>query len=138
MVLREALIVRAKAANVPLVGAGDAARIHWGTRPQGSALPALVLAMVSSNPDQLLSGEGDFWVSRVQVEGWARSIDDADVIAKAASAALLDEAIVGDAPNPIEFEPAERSGPRDTVESDEKGPVHRVLMDVILRHSADT
>jgi hypothetical protein len=136
MDLSEALIARLTPA---VAGLGVGARIYWGVRPQGSPLPALVLVTISSVPDQLLEGEGDVWQSRVQLEGYARTHLEATNIAKAASAALLDEATVGTDPDTMEFEPGERTGPRDLAEPDETGkPVHRVIMDSIIRHSAGT
>lgn len=135
MDLAEALLSRLQA--VAAVTDIAAARIHWGVRPQGSPLPALVLVQVSSVPEETLEGEEpDLWTTRVQVEGMARTHADAWALSKAASAALLPGATVGTDPDTIEFELGERTGPRDLGEPDEKGFVHRAVCDVILRHSA--
>lgn len=137
MELGEALIARLEGATsvTDLVGQ----RIYWVTRPQGDPLPALLLEVISGIPDSLLEGEGDFIDTRVQVAGLARERSVAHAIALAASAALLDEDSVGAEGNTMEFEPAERTWPRDSGgEPDGKSFVHRAIGDVILRHSAGT
>lgn len=137
MDLAEALLARLSAATA--VTAKVANRIHWVTRPQGEALPALVLTLVSSVPEEDLEGETpDFWTSRVQVDALSRSHAEAWAIAGAASSALLPDAVVGTDPDQMTFEIAERLGPRDLGEADEKGFVHRASTDMIFRHSAGT
>lgn len=135
MELGAAVIARLEAvtAVTDLVGT----RIYWVERPQGDPLPAVVMEVISSVPDQLLEGEGDFIVSRVQIAGLSRLRSEAHRIAAAASAALLDEATAGSGADTMDFEPADRTLPRDSGgESDGKGFVHRAISDVILRHSA--
>lgn len=135
MDLAEALIDRLTAVTAVTDIAAD--RIHWGARPQGGALPTLVLVQVSSVPEETLEGEEpDLWTTRVQLEGMARTHAEAWALAKAASAALLPGATVGAGEDAMGFELGERTGPRDLGEADEKGFVHRAVCDVILRHSA--
>lgn len=137
MELGAALIERLEAVSAVTDLVGE--RIYWGTRPQGDPLPALLLEAISSIPDDLLEGEGDAITTRVQLAGLARERSVAHRIALAASAALLEEDSVGDLGDTMEFEPAERTWPRDSGgEADGKGFVHRVIGDVILRHSAGT
>jgi hypothetical protein len=131
MDLAAALLARTD--GIALVGD----RRFWVARPQASQLPALLFTSVSSVPDEDLEGEEpDLWTSRVQVEGWARHHEQAWAIAKAASAALLPGAVVGTGGDTIEFELAQRMGPRDLGEADEKGFIHRAVFDMIFRHSA--
>jgi hypothetical protein len=134
MDLAAALVERT---NVPAVTGLAAARRYWGVRPQGSPLPALVMVLVSSVPEETLEGEeADLWTSRVQLEAYARTHADAWALSKAASGALLEPATVGDPGDQMEFEAGSRTGPRDLGEPDEKGFVHLAVSDVILRHSA--
>jgi hypothetical protein len=135
MDLAEALLARLSAATSVTDIAAE--RLYWGVRPQGSALPALVMRQVSSVPEETLAGEDpDLWTTRIQLEAMARSHAEAWALAKAASSTLLPAVVVGTDPQSIEFELGERLGPRDLGEADEKGFVHQAVTDMIFRHSA--
>jgi hypothetical protein len=135
MDLAEALVARLAAAT-PVTDV-VAERIYWGARPQGSALPCLLLAQVSGVPEITLEGEEpDLITSRVQVESMGRSALAARQLLTAATEVLISAATVTIGPDSMEFELGERLGPRDLGEADEKGFVHRPVSDVILRHSA--
>jgi hypothetical protein len=145
MYLSQAIILRlvADATLTALVDNGASSalkpryRLYWGARPQGSPLPALLMQVVSSVPEETLEGEDpDLWTSRVQLAAMARSHADASALARLPSAVLLPGAVVGDPGDEMEFELGQRLGPRDTGEPDEKGFIHAALTDVILRHSA--
>lgn len=43
-------------------------RVHWGMAPQGTALPALVLNIISGADTPHLTGTDGFWRYRVQID----------------------------------------------------------------------
>jgi len=76
--------LRDTAAIAALVGT----RIEWGLRPQGSALPALGLTVVSRVPVDSDEGQSTLSASRVQVDCWASNMTGAKALAAALKTAL--------------------------------------------------
>src|SRR4051812_46510481 len=74
-----------------LANAGVAAlagtRIYWGERPQGDALPAIVLFKVSPNRDVTLAGPSGLIGPRVQIDCLGGSYALAKTTARAVIAA---------------------------------------------------
>jgi hypothetical protein len=132
MDLPTALLQRLEGASAVI--AIVAGRIHWTVRPQGEAFPALVLQIASGDldDDTVDSGETEILTCRVQADAMSRSHLEAWGLAQAVKAALRPAASVGD----MVFWEADAIGPRNLGEPDEKGFVHRVSMDFIIRHSA--
>lgn len=65
-------------------------RITWTSRPQASALPAIVLHKISSAPQYSDEGESGLFSSRVQVDCWAKDGNgtSGDTSARAVAAAV--------------------------------------------------
>jgi uncharacterized protein DUF3168 len=64
------------------------ARVFPGSRPQGSALPALVLNRISGGPEYADDGEVGLEQARIQIDCWAATYAGAKLLARAAAAAL--------------------------------------------------
>ena len=63
-------LLMAKTAISAVVGT----RIDWGVRPQGSALPAIIINGISGVPQIPLMMIAGMWTkSRIQIECWART-----------------------------------------------------------------
>jgi hypothetical protein len=74
-----------------------AARVYPGSRPQGSALPAIVLARVSGAPLYADDGEVGLGQARIQIDCWAATYGEAKTLARAVTACLSGfEGTVGD------------------------------------------
>lgn len=135
MELPQALIARLEAA-IP-VTAMTGTRIYWINRPQGDALPALVLQGVSENPTQHLKGFDDMTEARIQVACLAEKFSDSRLLAKAVKAALVPHATVVDpAGNDVLFWRAGVEGPRDLGNQEGTRFVHRAVVDFIIRYGA--
>lgn len=63
-------------------------RINFGTHPQGSAFPAVVLNTVSDVEDYHMNGHGGLSDGRVQVDVYAGTYAAAKIAARAARSAL--------------------------------------------------
>jgi len=63
-------------------------RINWSRRPQGAALPAIVLHRISGIPDYHHSGTSGLVSSRVQVDCYGVSYGSAKAVARAVEAAI--------------------------------------------------
>lgn len=60
-----------------------AARINWGAHPQGAALPALVLNVVSDAEGMVMNGPNGLSEGRVQIDAYADTYGDAKALARA-------------------------------------------------------
>ena len=74
-------------ANAPL-SAAVSGRIYWGIRPQGSALPALVLTKVAPGQDWTHSGPGPMVNPWVQIDIYSADYPAAGPIAAALQAEM--------------------------------------------------
>ena len=63
-------------------------RVDWGARPQGAALPAVVLYTISETPGYHLTGADALDVARVQVDCLASKFAGATLLSRAVIAAL--------------------------------------------------
>lgn len=63
-------------------------RITWGRRPQGSALPAIVLHNISSPQEYGMRGRVTRVGHLVQVDCWAADFDTAKLASRAVTAAM--------------------------------------------------
>lgn len=77
--------LRALLASSPAISAhAPLARINWGIHPQGVALPALVLNVISDSDNSLhQQGSGGLWRGRVQVDCYGMVYADALALANA-------------------------------------------------------
>lgn len=74
----------AQAGLVALVGN----RITWVRRPQGSALPAVVLHVISRTPGYTMVGPVNATPQRIQTDCWGKTYADAKAVARQVTAAL--------------------------------------------------
>lgn len=58
-------------------------RITWGRRPQGEALPAIMLTVVSAPREYQLAGPAGLKEARVQVDCWAETYAASKSLARA-------------------------------------------------------
>ena len=84
--MEEAIIVK-------LLGDGGVAaivgtRVFPGSRPQASALPAIVLNRISGGPDYADDGEVGLEQGRIQIDCWAETYSGAKLLARAVTASL--------------------------------------------------
>jgi len=71
-----------------LSSAGVGNRVYPGTRPQASALPAIVLNTISSTPSYSDDGEDGIREDRVQIDCWGSTYASAKSVARAVTTAL--------------------------------------------------
>jgi hypothetical protein len=65
-------------------------RVYPGSRPQGSALPAVVLNRISGGPGYADDGETGLTNTRIQIDCWAATYGQAKLVARAVTASLSD------------------------------------------------
>lgn len=63
-------------------------RINWSRRPQGEALPCVVLHLIDGQPDVHHGGPSGLRVSRVQADCWGLSLKASKQVARAIEAGL--------------------------------------------------
>jgi hypothetical protein len=84
--MEEALIARLL--GVEAVSGMVATRVYPGSRPQGSALPAIVLNRISGGPLYADDGEVGLEQARIQVDCWAATYAGAKLLARRVAASL--------------------------------------------------
>lgn len=107
-------------------------RINWSRRPQGSALPAVVLHRVSGTPDVHHGGASGLVVSRVQVDCWAASYGSAKAIARAVQTAITAQSFTQGA---TRFDVILVDSERDD-STDETTPLFRTSLDLMVHHAS--
>lgn len=127
MSLQEALLARAKAD--PALAAVVGSRIYWRARPQTSALPALVLAMVGGERPQTIEDFADMAEARVQASLFADRYATSRIGIEAAIAALVPEAEAAG----ILFWRGSASEPVDLGEQTSSGFVFHAAADLVIR-----
>ena len=65
-----------------------AARINWGSHPQGAALPGVVLNVISDAEGMVMNGPNGLSEGRVQIDAYADSYSQAKALSRAVIAAL--------------------------------------------------
>jgi len=106
-------------------------RINWSRRPQGSALPAVVLHRVSGLPDVHHGGTSGLVVSRVQVDCWGASYGSAKGVARAVETALTAQRFTQGA---VRFDVILIDSERDD-STDETTPLFRTSLDLMVHHA---
>lgn len=116
----------AQAGLVALVGQ----RITWARRPQGSTLPAIVLHVISRQPQYTMEAASGLASRRIQVDCWADSFAGAKGAAREVAAALSGARMtVGG----VAFQGGFQEGERDSFEQGSGGEqLYRVSMDFII------
>lgn len=103
-------------------------RIYWKLRPQGSALPAIVLGTVNGARDQHFEGAIDAQGNRIQFDCLASTKSVAVNLRNAVIAEVELPATVGD----TEFQGGFVNLYRDTAEDTASGVVHTEMVDATL------
>lgn len=106
-------------------------RINWSRRPQGAALPAIVLQRVSGTPDVHHAGASGLVVSRVQVDCWAASYGSAKAVARAVETAVTAQTFTQGA---TRFDVILIDSERDD-STDETTPLFRTSLDLMVHHA---
>lgn len=104
-------------------------RINWSRRPQGEALPAIVLHRIDGAPDVHHGGASGLVVSRVQVDCWAESYGSAKAIARAVETAITAQTFTQGA---TRFDVILIADERDST-FDETTPLFRTSLDLIVQ-----
>lgn len=122
-------LVLADAGVAAIVGT----RVTWLTRPQASALPAIVLQLISAIPVDSDEGDSGLVASRVQIDGWATSPLDAKKTIRAVKQRLSGRQ---DQHSGTEFQGIFTEDERDAVEETHAGQVvYRAGLDIIIWHN---
>ena len=106
-------------------------RINWSRRPQGSALPAIVLHRIDGTPDVHHGGASGLVVSRVQVDCWAASYGSAKAAARAVETAVTAQTFTQGA---TRFDVILIDSERDD-STDETTPLFRTSLDLMVHHA---
>ncbi|KMS54719.1 DUF3168 domain-containing protein [Sphingobium cupriresistens] len=105
--------------------------VFWVLRPQGSAMPAIVLTTVSAPMDEHMRGLQSLQFMRLQLDTYAPSV----IVAQQ----LRDKAIATMVPRYRDqgfyFRPASVLGRRDLSEPGVNGPIYRTSTDIRVRYS---
>lgn len=125
--------VRARLLADATVAAGVATRIFWGDRPQGTALPAIVLQTVSDPRTAHLKDYDETRVTLIQLDVYATTYASALSIARSAIAVLKVPVTI----NEKVFGPAFVDGQRDTVEPSGTTNIYRQSVDFSIWHTGD-
>lgn len=114
-------------------------RVFWRLRQQGSALPALVLTMISDPRPQTLKAFQGNRSALVQIDCWADGGKDGEENSRAEVAALREAAIAALAgpfvQDGMQFSRSTFDPVRDLGEATETGFVHRDSFDATVWHS---
>jgi hypothetical protein len=124
--------LRARLLAAPSVTAVVAQRVAWVERPQGGALPAITLQVISDPRPQHFTGFQDLRATRVQVDVWGDDYGDVTSGAEAAIAALGPAATS----NGISFDRSFVDDIGDLGEQTETAFIFRKRIDFIVHHQA--
>ena len=108
-------------------------RINWLRRPQGEALPAMALQLVSGVPDYLLDGSYSLTESRVQMDAWAKSFLQAKQIARAVEAALSGQRFTQSG---VRFAGVFIASERDDTFDETPDTYFRTSLDLMVHHAS--
>ena len=126
----EAALIAKQLASVGIT-ALVSTRINWSRRPQGEALPAIVLHRIDGTPDVHHGGASGLGVSRVQVDCWGASYGSAKAVARAVEAAVTAQTFTQGV---IRFDVILIADERDST-SDETTPIFRTSLDLMVYHA---
>lgn len=116
-------------------------RVDWGVRPQGDALPAITLERISGELHMNMNAPSGWETDRVQIECWGRTYktakDIALLLASPGSLTAPAGLLVGYRGERLGFRLRTFVvGRRSDADSDNKAPVHRSSIDVMVWSSA--
>lgn len=105
-------------------------RINWLRRPQGEALPAIVLHRIDGTPDVTHGGASGLVVSRVQVDCWGASFGSAKAIARAVQTAITAQTFTQGA---TRFDVILIADERDSTFDENNTPIFRTSLDLMIQ-----
>jgi hypothetical protein len=109
-----------------------AATVAWGARPQGSALPAILLTVVSETTSYTYAGAVDLLSTRVQADIYAASFSAAVAVDRVLAPAM--NGFAGEQGD-TEFAGIFLESRFDTAEEPESGGLlHRISRDLMVKH----
>lgn len=103
-------------------------RVYWTSRPQGSALPAVVLQTIAGAADQHMGGVMGSQPCRVQATAFARTQEEADSLRIAVQAAMIAGGTFGS----VTFQRGFLNLNRDGVDNTSTGEVFHDICDVTI------
>ena len=107
-------------------------RINWSRRPQGEALPAIVLHRIDGAPEYHLQAPSGLVESRVQVDCWGDDYVAAKDLARAVETAISGQAFVQGS---IRFDVILIVDERDSTFDEAPETFFRTSLDLIVRHA---
>lgn len=110
-------------------------RINWTRRPQGEALPAVVLHLIDRGPDYHTQGASGLVENRVQVDCWASSYKSAKAVARAVEAAVAGQSFVQGA---VRFDAVFLADERDASLEEAPETLFRTSLDLMVHHASAT
>ena len=128
--MEEALIARLLAADA--LAALVSRRINWSVRPQGSALPALVLTLVNGRRLYAFDGPVNLVESRVQADAYAADYLTAKTIVRAVVADLGGQRFTLGG---VEFQGVFVDAERDFFEGEDPDCLFRIMLDLRVWHT---
>jgi hypothetical protein len=121
-----------------LTGPGIPPRVYWVQRPQGAAMPDIVLTRITGLPDYHMQGPSGLVQSRVQADVWTSSTyAEAKGIARALAALLSGyRGTIG----ATRFQMIQIDGERDFFDagSNDAERFYRVSVDLLIHHHQET
>lgn len=108
-------------------------RVYWVDRPQSTALPAIVLQVISDPRPQHLKGFQELRETRVQMDIFDTSYAQVRAVTEAALAAIVPE----NTSNGIIFNRALVDASRDLGERTETAFIHRTQIDLLVWWQAE-
>jgi hypothetical protein len=108
-------------------------RINWTRRPQGEALPCIVLHRIDGTPDYHHGGASGLVESRVQVDCWGASYKTAKGVARAVEAAVTAQTFTQGA---IRFDVILIADERDSTFDEKPDTLFRTSLDLMVRHAS--
>lgn len=107
-------------------------RINWLRRPQGSALPAVVLTRVSGQPDYHHGGASGLSVSRIQADCYGVTYGSAKAVARAIEAAVTASSFTEGA---VRFDVILLDAERDSTSEEGPDTLFRTSLDLMVHHA---
>lgn len=123
--------LRARLIAAAPVNALVAGRVYWVDRPQGSAMPAITLQVISDERPQDMEGFVSARATTVQVDCWATSYAAKTQLAEAVIASI----VPAQTSNGIKFLRSFVDSVRDLGERVETTFYHRTSIDLIVWHT---
>ncbi|MFZ2995949.1 tail completion protein gp17 [Sphingobium sp.] len=124
--------LRARLLGAQSVSAIVGTKVDWLERPEGDALPAITLQVISGTLDQHMQGLQGLQFARVQLDCWGDSYAQTKSLVDAALEVVLPRGTIAG----VYFRTASATMPRDLGERTDTQFIHRKQTDLTVRYSA--